>query len=166
MMKTRQWLRMKMEMFFGTRWKVHMNQWTKMGKNGSILFSLVFLIFSMLLSPLFLLRRIQMESDDLKPVIPCKRSRSPSEVLTPAPNSNEPKFVRQPKRQRKSKDIPAYNAAPDEHVLKRMDRSNPLSRKVLKREAKKARKAGIQRTKGSAMDVDADDQGLQFTFMA
>jgi nuclear GTP-binding protein len=119
-----------------------------------------------------------MESDDLKLIIPCKRSRSPSEVLTsasaPAPNSNEPKFVRQPKRQRKSKDIPAYNAAPDEHVLKRMDRSNPLSRKILKREAKKVRKAGMQRTKrdisalgkAAAMDVDADDQGLQFTFMA
>ena len=123
-----------------------------------------------------------MESDDLKPIIPCKRSRSPSESLTPAsapapaPNSNEPKFVRQPKRQRKSKDIPAYNAAPDEHVLKSMDRSNPLSRKILKREAKKVRKAGMRRTKGSedmsvlgkatAMDVDVDDQGLQFTFMA
>ena len=117
-----------------------------------------------------------MESDDLKPIIPCKRSRSPSEALTPAPNSNEAKFVRQPKRQRKSKDIPAYNAAPDEHVLKSMDRSNPLSRKILKREAKKVRKAGMHRTKGSgdvsslgkaaAMDVDADVQGLQFTFMA
>ena len=119
-----------------------------------------------------------MESDDLKPIIPCKRSRSPSEALTPAsaPDSNEPRFVRQPKRQRKSKDIPAYNAAPDDHVLKSMDRSNPLSRKILKREAKKVRKAGMQRTKGSedvsvlgkaaAMDVDADDQGLQFTFMA
>jgi nuclear GTP-binding protein len=94
--------------------------------------------------------------------------------LTLAPNSNEPKFVRQPsKRQRKSKDIPAYNATPDEHVLKRMDRSNPLSRKILKREAKKVRKAGMQRTKrdmsalgkAAEMDVDADDQGLQFTFM-
>ena len=116
-----------------------------------------------------------MESDDLKLIIPCKRSRSPSEVSIPASapalNSNEPRFVRQPKRQRKSKDIPAYDAAPDEHVLKRMDRSNPLSRKILKREAKKARKAEMQRTKGAlgkatAMDVDVDDQGLQFTFMA
>ena len=62
-----------------------------------------------------------MESDDLKPIIPCKRSRSPSEALTPAPNSNEPKFVRQTKRQRKSKVIPAQHAAPDEHVLKIMD---------------------------------------------
>ena len=116
-----------------------------------------------------------MESDDLKLIIPCKRSRSPSEVLTSAsaqPNSNEPKFIRQPKRQRKSKDIPAYNAAPDEHVLKRMDRSNPLSRKILKREAKKVRRAGMQRAKrdtalgkAAAMDVDADDRGLQFTFM-
>lgn len=115
-----------------------------------------------------------MESDDLKPIIPRKRDRSPSEVLTsapaPAPNSNEPRFIRQPKRQRKSKDIPTYDAAPDEHVLKRMDRSNPLSRKILKREAKKLRKAGMQRTKGdgkaTAMDVDDSDQGLQFTFMA
>lgn len=134
-----------------------------------------------LLLPLFFLDplsySIQMESDDLKPTIPCKRSRSPSEALTPVPNSNEPKFVRQPKRQRKSKDIPAYNAAPDEHVLKSMDRSNPLSRKILKREAKRARKAGMQRRingsgdmsalgKAPAMDVDVDDQGLQFTFMA
>ena len=63
-----------------------------------------------------------MESDNLKPIISCKGSRSPSEALTIAPNSNEPKFVRKPKRQRKSKDIPAYNAAPDEHVLKSMDR--------------------------------------------
>ena len=52
-----------------------------------------------------------------------------------------------------------------------MDRSNPLSRKILKREAKMVRKEGMQRTKGAlgkapAMDVDADDQGLQFTFMA
>ena len=106
-----------------------------------------------------------------KPIIPCKRSRSPSDVSTPEPalasNSNEPKFVRQPKRQRKYKDMPSYNAAPDEHVLKRMDRSNPLSRRILKREAKKARKAGIQRTKDpgdmsvlgkvASMDVDADD---------
>ena len=114
-----------------------------------------------------------MESDDLKPIIPRKRSRSPSAVSTPVPESesNEPKFIRQPKRQRKSKDVPAYNAAPDEHVLQRMERSNPLSRKILKREAKKARKAGMQRTKSSSgratgMDVDVDDQGLQFTFMA
>ena len=117
-----------------------------------------------------------MESDDLKPIIPCKRSRSPSEALTIAPNSNEPKFVRQPKRQPKSKVIPAQHAAPDEHVLKSMDRSNPFSRKILKTEAKKVRKEGMHRTKGSgdvsalgkgtAMDVDADVQGLQFTFMA
>ena len=147
-------------------------------------FPLVFFILNMFPRFFFLtvlLHRIQMESDDLKPIIPCKRSRSPSEALAPASeqapnsksNSNEPpKFVRQPKRQRKSKDIPAYDAAPDEHVLKSMDRSNPLSRKILKREARKVRKAGMQRTKDSRdksalggktaeMDVDADNQGLQ-----
>jgi nuclear GTP-binding protein len=141
-----------------------------MGKDSHPVFTVS--LFSKILA--LFLDRIQMESDDLKLIIPCKRSRSPSEVLTPAPNSNEPRFVRQPKRQRKSKDVPAYNAAPDEHILKRMDRSNPLSRKILKREAKKVRKAGMQRTKrdmsalgkAAEMDVDADDQGLQFTFMA
>jgi nuclear GTP-binding protein len=89
-----------------------------------------------------------MESDDLKLISPCKRSRSFSEAFTPAapvPNSKEPKFAWQPKRQHKFKDIPAYNTAPDEHVLERMDRSNPLSRK---REAKKLRKAGLQNPKG------------------
>lgn len=64
-----------------------------------------------------------MESDGLKQIIPCKRSRSPPEVWTtapaPVPISNEPEFVRQ---QRKPKDIPAYHAAPDEHVLKSKDR--------------------------------------------
>jgi len=112
-----------------------------------------------------------MESDDLKPIIPRKRSRSPSEAPTPAlePNPSEPNFTRQPKRQRKSKDIPAYDAPPDNHILQRMDRSNPLSRKTLKREAKKARKAGMQRTRGDAgkaTGMDVDDYGLQFTFIA
>ena len=118
-----------------------------------------------------------MESDDLAPIIPRKRSRSPSQAsmsvaLGPNSNNSEPKFIRQPKRQRKSKIIPTYDAAPDEHILQRMDRSNPLSRKIFKREAKKARKAGVQRRKGNVsalngkaeMDVD-DQEGLQFTFM-
>ena len=122
-----------------------------------------------------------MESDDLAPIIPRKRSRSRSPSQAPMPvaalgpnsnNNSEPRFVRQPKRQRKSKIIPTYDAAPDEHILQRMDRSNPLSRKIFKREAKKARKAGVQRRKGNVsalngkaeMDVD-DQEGLQFTFM-
>ena len=76
--------------------------------------------------------------------------------------------VRQPKRQRKAKDVPEYGAPLGDHVLKRMERGNPLRQKNLKNEAKRARKA--QRVKpdhgsgGGGMEVD--DVGLQFTFMA
>ncbi|KAF9005046.1 P-loop containing nucleoside triphosphate hydrolase protein [Cyathus striatus] len=106
----------------------------------------------------------QMESDDLTPTIPRKRSRSPS--VSVAPTIDNTQFVRQPKRQRKSKDIPEYDAPPDAHVLSRMDRSNPLSRRSLKKDAKRARKAHrVQMQSAPAgMEVDADE--LQFTFMA
>lgn len=81
-------------------------------------------------------------------------------------DSPPPTHTRQPKRQRKSKEVPAYDAPPDAHVLKRMERSNPLSRRVLKKEAKRARKAQRVRTESVAggMEVDADE--LEFTFMA
>lgn len=79
-----------------------------------------------------------------------------------------PDVVRQPKRQRKSKDVPGYDALPDAHVLKGMGKSNPLNRRVLKREAKKARRAGRVRGKtgegGGGMEID--DEGLAFTFVA
>ena len=103
-----------------------------------------------------------------------KRPRSPS--ITPAPSANvhlrtnevPAHVLRQPKRQRKAKDVPEYGAPLDDHVLKRMERGNPLSRKNLKKEAKRARRA--QRIKsdhgsgGGGMEVD--DMGLQFIFMA
>jgi nuclear GTP-binding protein len=78
----------------------------------------------------------------------------------------QPTHTRQPKRQRKSKEVPAYDAQPDDHVLKRMERSNPLSRRVLKKEAKRARKAQRIRTDSGAGGMDVDEDGLQFTFMA
>ncbi|KIJ94798.1 hypothetical protein K443DRAFT_683483 [Laccaria amethystina LaAM-08-1] len=116
----------------------------------------------------------QMESDDLRPRIPLKRSRSPS--IAPAnemqtgPSNTPPENdrVRQPKRQRKNKDIPEYDARPDDDVLKRMDRSNPLSRKTLKREAKRARKAHRIKSQAAAGPggMEVDDAELQFTFMA
>ncbi|KIM44076.1 hypothetical protein M413DRAFT_374567 [Hebeloma cylindrosporum] len=125
---------------------------------------------------------IPMESDDLKHIIPRKRSRSPSEASTlpypnPTPindmavvdNTDLSRYHRQPKRARKSKDIPAYDAPPDTHVLHQMGRSNPLGRKNLKRDAKRARKAHRIRTadtSGSGGGMEVDDDGLQFTFMA
>ncbi len=104
-----------------------------------------------------------------------KRPRSPS-PQPPTPNamqitdSERDKNVRQPKRQRKSKLVPSYDDPPDEHVLQRMGKSNPLNRKVLKREKKRERK--LQRMKDRAiaaerpggMEIDGED--LQFTFMA
>ena len=131
---------MKIGIFFGMLWKVRtLNPWIRMGKDSINLSSLF--LYSQAVATLFflifLLHSIQMESDDLKPIISCKRSRSPSEALRPSPNSNELKLLRQPKRQRKYKVIPDYNPAPDDHVLESMDRSNPYSRKILRRKRKR-----------------------------
>lgn len=126
------------------------------------------------------LNSIPMESDDLKHIIPRKRSRSPSETSTnPFPNPTSinsmavvdntdlSRYHRQPKRARKSKDIPAYDAPPDSHVLHQMGKSNPLGRKTLKRDAKRARKAHrIRTTNAGGSGMEVDDEGLQFTFMA
>lgn len=112
---------------------------------------------------------IPMESDDLKLIIPRKRSRSPSEVsarvtttLT-AEEASASRYTRQPKSQRRSKEVPAYDASPEEHISQLMARNNPLNRRVLKKEAKRARKAHRAKA-GTSMEVD--DGGLQFTFMA
>ncbi|KZT65722.1 P-loop containing nucleoside triphosphate hydrolase protein [Daedalea quercina L-15889] len=109
----------------------------------------------------------QMESDDLAPAIPRKRSRSPSPVSTtsqPYPNPGE----RQPKRMRRSHDIPAYDAPVEEHARRAMASANPLSRRVLKREAKKARRAAtkavVAEKRVSGMEID-DDSNLSATFM-
>ncbi|TFK38498.1 P-loop containing nucleoside triphosphate hydrolase protein [Crucibulum laeve] len=116
---------------------------------------------------------MHMESDDLTPHIPLKRARSPSVVPTIDPNqmnmgqaSERAQYVRQPKRQRKSKDIPSYDAPPEDNVLRRMERSNPLSRKSLKKDAKRARKAHRVKTAAVGGGMEVDDEGLQFTFMA
>lgn len=117
-----------------------------------------------------------------------KRPRSPSPTPMSTPDASNLSFLpnvnltqplaettthqRQPKRQRKSKVVPAYDAPPDDHVLKRMERSNPLSRKVLKTERKKERKMLKQKMRREAgglpgaMEVDDSAAGLEFTFMA
>ena len=109
-----------------------------------------------------------MISDDLAPHIPRKRSRSPSTAATDGLlNQNpDPSSVRQTKRQRKSKDIPSYDAPPDHNILQQMARSNPLSRRVLKREAKRARKTHRVNTASAGRGMEIDDEGLQSTFMA
>ena len=119
--------------------------------------------------------RAPMESDDLRPVVPRKRSHSPSELSVAPAGPNDmvadgdlSRYMRQPKRQRKSKDIPDYNAPPDQHVLEQMGKSNPLNRRSLKKEAKRVRKAHRVRTVqgGAGGTMEIDDEGLQFSFMA
>ena len=131
-----------------------------------------------------------MESDDLAPRIPRKRSRSPSpsaasistiteSSLTAAPPSSfratgiahddDGARPPAPKRLRRSHDVPDYHAPLDEHTRRAMAGANPLSRRVLKREAKKARRAANRavhvKTAGVAgMEVD-EDSGLEATFM-
>lgn len=118
---------------------------------------------------------VPMESDDLKHIIPKKRSRSPSDAPNPVhidslttESEAASRHTRQPKRQRRSKDIPSYDSPPDEHVRHRMGKYNPLSRTILKREAKRARKAlrAIKDGEDRGGFMDVDDDGLQFTFIA
>ncbi|KAF8882975.1 hypothetical protein BD779DRAFT_1647825 [Infundibulicybe gibba] len=92
-----------------------------------------------------------------------KRSRSPSMSVLEGSQQQQSQYQRQPKRQRKSKDVPEYDALPDEHVRSRMGQSNPLNRRVLKKDAKRARKAQRARgVPGTGMDVDVE---LDSTFM-
>src|SRR6266478_6133818 len=112
--------------------------------------------------------RNQMESDDLTPRTPRKRSHSPTPSIATITTSKaefEPPTRRAPKRQRRAKDVPAYDAPINAASI---SRSNPMSRKVLKKEAKKARREATraQRVATGDMDVDCDSGALQFTFMA
>ncbi|KDQ58170.1 hypothetical protein JAAARDRAFT_34986 [Jaapia argillacea MUCL 33604] len=109
---------------------------------------------------------VQMESDDLAHHVPRKRSRSPTpSSVAPSGASTsaleDPGYSqRPPKRMRRTKDVA------DSHV--QMARGNPLGRRVLKKEAKKARRAANRTIKSAGsgvMEVD-DVGGLAGTFMA
>ncbi|OCH85868.1 P-loop containing nucleoside triphosphate hydrolase protein [Obba rivulosa] len=114
---------------------------------------------------------VAMASDDLTPSVPRKRYRSVSPSPAPSgPTQTEVATQRIPKRLRRSHDIPAYDAPVDEHARRAMAASNPLSRRVLKQDAKKARRAAtramnMERLSGGGMEVD-DEGGLGMTFMA
>ncbi|KAI0766990.1 hypothetical protein C8Q74DRAFT_1354828 [Fomes fomentarius] len=114
----------------------------------------------------------QMESDDLAPHIPRKRSRSPSTASNDDLRTRPPA----PKRLRRSHEVPDYHAPLDEHTRRAMASGNPLGRRVLKREAKKARRAANRAAQlekvhahvagagGQGMEVD-EDVSLEATFM-
>ena len=130
-----------------------------------------------------------MQSDDLAPRIPRKRSRSPSTASVSGPSPFPPSSSTltsnsasthardhadgtrppAPKRLRRTHDVPDYHAPVEEHARRAMASANPLGRRVLKREAKKARRAAtramqMQRKRDAGMDVD-EDVSLEATFM-
>jgi nuclear GTP-binding protein len=75
---------------------------------------------------------------------------------------------------RRNKDVPEYDSPIDRHILEGMEKGNPLSRKNLKKESKRVRKAhkvkmGIEKGGGvgvGQMEVDHDDDEFRFTFKA
>ena len=107
-----------------------------------------------------------MESDDLAHRIPRKRSRSPSVASTVVPPmERDGARPHAPKRLRRSRDDEVEDV-----TKKAMARANPLGRRVLKREAKKARQAAKRaaRVASAGMQVDRDedmDGGLGGTFL-
>ncbi|KAI0820870.1 P-loop containing nucleoside triphosphate hydrolase protein [Trametes gibbosa] len=108
----------------------------------------------------------QMESDDLASHVPRKRSRSaspaPSVVSTATRTTANPAArPPAPKRLRRSHDVPAYDAPVEEHARRAMAGANPLSRRVLKREAKKARRTANRALgkRSSGMEIDDDEAG-------
>ena len=108
-----------------------------------------------------------MEQDDLAHRIPRKRSRSPSvasTVVAASVTERDGARPHAPKRLRRSRD-----AEVEEHAKKAMAGANPLGRRVLKREAKKARQAAKRRERAArGMEVDRDEEmgeGLEATFM-
>uniref|UniRef100_D8Q6U5 CP-type G domain-containing protein n=2 Tax=Schizophyllum commune (strain H4-8 / FGSC 9210) TaxID=578458 RepID=D8Q6U5_SCHCM len=104
-----------------------------------------------------------------------KRPRSPSPEPLP-PNAevemHDPDDLptRQPKRLRKNHDLPEYEQAqgsghnPPNNPHNQLGRNNPLNRRFLKKEAKRARKVQrlVAKAAGESMVVD---EGLAATFM-
>jgi nuclear GTP-binding protein len=118
-----------------------------------------------------------MESDDLAPIVPRKRSRSPSASVPDDPvgrvvlgrgsgiggEDTQAGAERAPKRLRREKARDAGGVTADE----RMARANPLGRRALKKDAKRARRAAQRAQRagtgdGAGMEVD---EGLRETFM-
>lgn len=92
---------------------------------------------------------------------------SPSPPPFNAANTNAAQDLdtreRQPKRLRRSHDIPAYDAPVHARGLAI---ANPLNRRALRKAAKKARRADrprVAEAEGGGMDVD--DMGMEGTFL-
>ncbi|KAL5522218.1 NUG1_1 [Sanghuangporus sanghuang] len=139
---------------------------------------------------------VEMESDDLAPKIPRKRSRSPSPLTLASPQHSPILSLSYPHSQNQEQD-PTFSPPPPKrqrltrsqtHLLRSQSQpqtqapsntpglssNNPLSRRTLKRDAKRARKAARRAhrrgpTSGGGGGMEIDDEGghaLEFTFMA
>ncbi|KAF9220629.1 P-loop containing nucleoside triphosphate hydrolase protein [Gyrodon lividus] len=105
-----------------------------------------------------------MVAEEMALRIPQKRSHSPSPVRDPQTAQTQTQsqtadtaFIRMPKRFRRAKDLSAYEAA--------AARSHPLNRKVLKKDAKRARRAATKLQKSVAHTSGMEVDELQNTFM-
>ncbi len=102
-----------------------------------------------------------------------RRSASPTPSVVPSTDANPNNYTkvnevreitqRLPKRLRRSHDIPAYDAPVQASGLAA---SNPLSRRMLKQAAKKARRAARPRGQEEGGGMEMDDDGLGDTFLA
>lgn len=119
-----------------------------------------------------------MESDDLTPSVPRKRSRSPSPVQSvssgPLPpqstafSASSASVAEGPPSKRARKEVPSYDTSAHVRKTAGLAGNNPLSRRALKQDAKRSRKAARKaaRAKTGGMEVDDEAGGLAFTFMA
>ena len=117
-----------------------------------------------------------MDSDDPAPSLPRKRARSPSPatfndpIMSTSAGLSEATQHPQPPPSKRVKRNTEPEGKSGNTNASAMAGDNPLNRRVLKRDAKKARKAERKRAKvrAAGMEVDAEpgEEGLAFTFMA
>jgi len=109
-----------------------------------------------------------MESDDLRHVIPRKRSLSMTPDPEPAPPLGRPakRAIPDARGPAAKRAKPTYDPALDEHVRGTLGTANPLGRKAVKGSLKKERKAARRaaRAQGQGMVVDDVGEAVEFTF--
>ena len=148
--------------------------WTKMGKSSHLIIQCLYCLVRTDTSRFY---RQEMESDDLRPVIPNKRSLSLTPDLDPTPTSTlgegapslshlvtHPRNSRGPVSKRSKF---TYETILDSHEKETMGVANPLGRKLVKQKSKKERKAARRtaRTRGEGMVVDNIGEAVEFTFL-
>ena len=101
--------------------------------------------------------------DEAATSIPQKRRRTPSLEKEQAPSQTQTQTfdapaARMPKRFRRAKDLSAYEEA--------ASRSHPLHKKILKKDARRARRAAAKLRNGMGQDASMEVDDLRDTFIA